>query len=123
MLLGQAQGSIAEQLDEAVGDLGIELLPRLLGQLARGLLEAQRVAIGASRRHRVEGIRGADDAARQRDALTCHSVRVTLAVPALVVMPDPGGDVVEAEGEHRSLPGRAVALDHRELVARSRAPA
>src|SRR5204863_8446119 len=111
VLLGKAQGSIAKQLDQTVGDLRIELLAGLVEELAFRLLEAQRLPIGPRRRHRVQGVSGADDAARQWDGLTGQAVGIAPTVPALVVVADPDGDLRQTEGKHRSLARLAVALD------------
>src|SRR5260370_3159360 len=74
--------------------LWIELLATLLLDLGKGDLGGHSFAVRSVRGHGIKGIRHRDNAGEVGNGLTRQSVRIALAVPALVVG---AGD-----GDHRS---------------------
>ncbi len=68
----------------------IELRPRPLLQLPKCFSYSHGLSIGPVARHSVEGVAREDDAAGERYLAISESVRVTLAVPGLVLGSDDG---------------------------------
>ncbi len=64
-------------------------------QLLERLVQAHRVAVDALRRHGVECVRDVDDPCGQGNGVARETVRITLAVRALVVVPDRRNHVLE----------------------------
>ena len=74
-------------LDERVDDLGIELDPGELAELAERLLVGQRLhAVRARGRHRLERVGDVEDAGQLRDLLAQEPVGIARAVVPLVVV-------------------------------------
>ena len=108
-----------DELDERVGELGVELGARAALDLADRDLVAERAAVRAVRGHRVVGVGDRDDAADQRDVLTRQAARVAAAVEPLVVAPAAVDQAVQAR--HRledALALLGVLAEHRDLLGR-----
>ena len=82
-------------------------------QLAHRRPRLQRSAPRPVRGHRVEGVAGQDDAARERDVLARAALRIAAAVPVLVLAQDDLRDVAEARHPLEHLgPAQRVLLHH-----------
>ena len=94
-VLAWPRPSIERQLLERRGDLGVELGARAGAQLGERLRERHRLAVGAGRRHRAEGVAAGDDPGLDRDLLAGEAVRVAAAVVVLVRGADDAADLGE----------------------------
>jgi hypothetical protein len=83
-----------EVLDEEVDDLGVEVRARAAQEQRLGLLARHPAPVGAVLAHGVEAVNHGEDARGQRNLLAAQRVRVALAVPHLVVMPNDRHDRV-----------------------------
>jgi hypothetical protein len=92
--------------------------PGAAGQLLAGGLGGHRLLVGAGRRHRLERVDQADDAAGAGDVLAGLAVRVATAVVLLVVVQDPAAPLAEPRHQRRRQvgPGLRVGLDPVELA-------
>jgi len=93
---------------ERFDDQRVELRARARTQLDDRQLFADRGAIRAIARHRVEGIAGEDDPGLERDRLAGQRVRIALAVEALVTGAHDAGD-----GDERRRAGEDALADDR----------
>src|SRR3954447_23946587 len=101
--------------EERGDDFRIELRARTPLDLRDRLLEAERGPVEAVGSHRVEGVSHEDDACAERNVLPGKTVRVAVAVPALVVVEDPVGDRVDAEALEQGVADRRMALGREPL--------
>ena len=84
--------------------------------------ERERLAIRPCRGHGREGVADGEDPGDERDLLTHEAIEVALAVPALVVVTDPGPDDLDVgQVAHDQVAERDVLLDHVVLVRAERA--
>ena len=81
----------------------VELGARRILEPRERLAEVERLAVRAGRRHRRERVADGEDPGDERDFLALEPVEVAVAVPALVVVADPGPDDLDV---------REVADDH-----------
>ena len=85
-----------EVLKDRAGDaLEVEPLARFLLQQAERRVEAHRLVVRPLGHQRVEVVDHRQDARPERDLFALEPRRVALAVPALVVVADPGADHVD----------------------------
>ena len=70
----------------------VELAPGRVLEPVQRLPDVERLAVRPRRRHRRERVADREDPGDQRDLLAGEPVEVAVAVPALVVVADPGPD-------------------------------
>ena len=100
-----------DQFQQHIGYSGIELLPGFLLKLGDDLRHGQRLAVGAVGGHGVQGIAGVDDARLDRNLLSFEAVRVSRAIPSLVLGPNDRAQ----RGKERN-GGEDAFADHRVLA-------
>src|SRR5207249_2412863 len=98
------------------------LLPALREDLRARRLPAQRPAIRAVTRHRIERIGDGEDARTERDLMPAHAVRIALAVPTLVMRADDpqAGALQHRHAAEHLLAEHGVRLHAPPLAARER---
>ncbi len=77
-----------DQLKQHVGHSGVQLLAGFLLKLGHDLRHGQRLAVGAVGGHGVEGVTRVDDARLDRNLLSLETVRVSRAIPSLMLGPN-----------------------------------
>src|SRR5438105_6547487 len=92
----QVHRIVGDQVEEGVDHPRIEVAPAAALDLFQRFAQSQRWAIDAVCHHRLEGIGDRDDAGAERDLFRLEALRITRPVPFFVVMPDEGGNVVQA---------------------------
>src|SRR5919109_163366 len=102
-----------EGVDDVRRELGAAAAPDLVGRL----FPAERSLVGAVCRHRVPGVREADDVCLLRDRVAAEPVGIAAAVPALVVVADERdrrAEAAELADDRRAVD--RVPLDRLELL-------
>ena len=95
----------------------VELRAGAAFELRTRLGGRQRLAVGPVDPERVPGVAGQHDPRGQRDRLAREAVRIAVAVPALVRVPDRGRDRVEAgQRAQDALADRGMRVDERPLL-------
>ena len=83
------------ELDEKHHQFGVKLFSGLLAQDGDRLFAGKGISVGTLRRHRIKGIRDAEDPAHDGDLLSAQAARITAAVIALVVRQHRRNDVIQ----------------------------
>ena len=73
----------------------VELRATRVLEAGQRLVDGQGLAVRPGRRHRGERVAHGQDAGHLRDVLAGQPVQVALPIPALVVVADPGPDLLE----------------------------
>ena len=112
----------AEHAQERVDHLRVELRSRGFDEPPLRLVLAQRLAVRAVGRHRVEGVAGEDDPRLERDLLAGEVVGIAGAVVVLVRAADDEPHLAELlDGGEDALAEDRVGLDDRALLRSERA--
>jgi len=114
--LAQRDRARADEVDHPLRDLRVELRARRLLELGERLLDLHAAAVEARRGHGLEGVRDAEHAAGERDVLAGELLGIAAAVPALVQVEHPVGDLRHARALDDVAAERGVALHLEELV-------
>ena len=114
--LAERDRARADELHHALRHVRVELLAGGLLELVERLLDRHAAPVQARRGHRLERVRDAEHAAGERDVLALELVRVAAAVPALVQVEHPLGDLGHAGALDDVAAQRGVALHLEELV-------
>src|ERR1017187_3395453 len=96
-------------------DARVELRALTLLEASEGVRQRHRLAVGASRRHCVEGVARRNDAGLDRYRVAAEAVGVPSAVPALLRCPDDAAELAHEAAdflEHLLAP-EGVRLDDR----------
>ena len=106
-----AQARVGPGGRERPDQVGVELRPRAASELLQRLVRSPARAVRTRRRHRVERVRDAEDARLERDVVAAAAGRISVSVPALVVVQDEREDRLgRAErAEHAGAGGRMAA--------------
>ena len=119
---GRGRLESAQDAQERVDDLRVELRPRSLDQAPPRLLLAERPAVRAVGRHRVVRVAGEDDPRLERDLLADEVVGVARAVVVLVGAAHDEADLAELlDRREDALAEDRVRLDERALLGGERA--
>ena len=105
-----------DPVDERADEGRVELAPGRVLEPVQRLPDVERLAVRPRRRHRRERVADREDPGDQRDVLAGEPVEVAVAVPALVVVADPGPDELDVgQVADDRVAQRDVLLDDRVL--------